>query len=332
MATEARRYAVDARACRTTEGIFEFHIRIAHYVSHIGCALASAYSLKIRKIVADQQKEVQDLSRALQSLDARIASKEKTAVEQNILDWLCDYNYQAQHHRAYRLHCDNTSSWILEHPTFLHWTRSREPVLWFRGVPGSGKTVLASYVTEYFLQRQSPTVGSQPVVLFYCDKSTNQSLSLQTFLASALRQLCIQAGTPPSVKEAFSAAKLPSGGLRPINISQLTSMVRRYIVHDPPCIVIVDGIDESEDIPGICDFLTATLESGTKFFISSRQHNVIADALPHALKMSAPSASASSDIAQYIHQRLHHDQRLRKMAESLKSYVRETLSEKAAGM
>ena len=271
------------------------------------------------------------MSRAFQALDARIASKEELAVEQSILDWVCDYNYQAQHHRAYRLHCDNTSSWILEHPLFLHWRQSRDPVLWFRGAPGSGKTVLASYVAEHFLQRQSSTAEGQPVVLFYYDKSTNQSLSLQTFLASALRQLCVQVGTP-SVKEAFSAAKLSSGDLRPININQLTSMVRRHIVHDPPCIVIVDGMDEAEDVPGICDFLTTMLESGTKFFISSRPHNVIANVLPGALKMSAPSTSASSDIAQYIDQRLHHDQRLQKMVESLKSYVRESLSEKAAGM
>jgi hypothetical protein len=48
--------------------------------------------------------------------------------------------------------------------------------------------------------------------------------------------------------------------------------------------------------------------------------------------LSAPSASASSDIAHYIDQRLGRDPRLRKMAESLKSHVREVLGEKAAGM
>jgi hypothetical protein len=58
----------------------------------------------------------------------------------------------------------------------------------------------------------------------------------------------------------------------------------------------------------------------------------MADALKKALKMSTPLASASSDISQYINHRLSHDQRLRKMSETLKSHVRETLGEKAAGM
>ncbi|KAF7502660.1 hypothetical protein GJ744_005396 [Endocarpon pusillum] len=42
------------------------------------------------RIVSDQQKEAQDLSRAFQALDARIASKEELAVEQSVLDWVCD--------------------------------------------------------------------------------------------------------------------------------------------------------------------------------------------------------------------------------------------------
>lgn len=134
------------------------------------------------------------------------------------------------------------------------------------------------------------------------------------------------------MKEAFSAAKLSSGGLRPITINQLLPMVRQIIVYDRPSIVIIDGMDEAEEITGICDFLITSLESKTKFFICSRPHNVIADALRGALRMSAPSASASADIAHYIDQRLSQDQRLRKIGDGLKSYVRETLGEKAAGM
>jgi hypothetical protein len=270
------------------------------------------------------------LSSAFQSLSARLVSKEEVDEEQKILDWVCDYNYQAQHHQACRLHCDNTSSWILEHPVFLHWMESNNPVLWFRGAPGSGKTILASYVVEHLLH--SSAIEGYSVVFFYYDKSTNQSLSFQTFLASALRQLCIQRGIPLFVKEAFSAAKLSSGGPRPITINQLTSMIHRIILSDCRSMLVIDGMDEAEDITGICDFLITSAEPRTKFFISSRPHNVIADGLGGALTMSAPSESASSDIVQYINQKLNHDQRLRKMTESLKSHVRETLCKNAAGM
>lgn len=270
------------------------------------------------------------MSSAFQSLNYRIAGKEEVELEQKILDWVCDYNYQAQHHRACRLHCDDTSTWILEHSLFLEWMKSTNLVLWFRGAPGSGKTILTSYVVEHLLQ--SSVAEGYSVAFFYFDKSTNQSLSFQTFLASALRQLCIQLGIPSFVKEAFSTAKLPSGGLRPITIEQLTSMICQFKVYDCPSIFIIDGMDEAEDITDICNFLVTGVESRMKFFISSRHHNIIADALSGALKMSAPSASANSDITHYINQRLNHDQRLRKMAESLKSHVGKTLGEKAAGM
>jgi hypothetical protein len=228
------------------------------------------------------------------------------------------------------LHCENTSAWILEHPLFRQWMEATNQVLWFRGGPGAGKTILASFVVEHLLQ--SSAIDGNPVVFFYFDKSTDQSLSFHTFLASVLRQLCTQMGIPGSVEHLFSAAKLSSGGLRPITLNQLTSMVRQIMASDRPPVVVVDGMDEAEDITDICDFLITLTESKTKFFISSRPHNVTANALKGALKMSPPSASASSDISQYINHRLGHDQRLRKMSESLQSYVRKTLGEKAAGM
>jgi hypothetical protein len=122
------------------------------------------------------------------------------------------------------------------------------------------------------------------------------------FLASVLRQLCTQLGIPGYVKHLFSAAKLSSGGLGPITLNQLTSVVRQVMASDRPPVV------------DICDFLITLAESRTKFFISSRPHNVTGDALKGALKMSPPSASAISDISQYINHRLSHDQRLRKMS------------------
>jgi hypothetical protein len=134
------------------------------------------------------------------------------------------------------------------------------------------------------------------------------------FLASVLRQLCTQLGISRYVKHLFSAAKLSSGGLRPITLNQLTSVVRQVMASDRPPVVVIDGMDEAEDITDICDFLITLAESRTKFFISSRPHNVTGDALKGALKMSTPSASASSDISQYINHRLSHDQRLRKMS------------------
>jgi hypothetical protein len=273
---------------------------------------------------------VQKLSGAFQSLNAKIASKEEEEEDQEILEWVCDHNYLAQHHRACKLHCDNTTSWIVKHPVFLGWMQSTQPVLWFRGAPGSGKTILASYVVEHLLQ--SSANARHPVAFFYFDKSTNQSLSVQTFLASILRQLCMQRGIPRDVKEAFNAAKLSSGGTKPIRINQLISITHQIIVNDCPTIFIIDGVDEAEDVTSICDFVATSLESKSKFFLCSRPHNVIADTLKSALKLSAPTASASSDIAHYIDQRLRRDPRLRKMAESLKSHVREVLGAKAAGM
>nr|GAT54195.1 predicted protein [Mycena chlorophos] len=85
---------------------------------------------------------------------------------------------------------ENTGAWLLEHPTFKEWEAGSEKILWCHGIPGAGKTVLASKAVDYFksLTAASSTIGVAFVYLNYQEAGQQ---TLQNLLAALWRQLSI---------------------------------------------------------------------------------------------------------------------------------------------
>lgn len=91
----------------------------------------------------------------------------------------------------------NTCSWILEADAFRRWARGEgSSVLWLRGYPGLGKSVIAKYLVEEVLGAdgmgssvQNPHRNDPIVVFFFCSYSNGQAQSLKNLLSSLLHQL-----------------------------------------------------------------------------------------------------------------------------------------------
>ncbi|KAJ7203153.1 hypothetical protein GGX14DRAFT_652710 [Mycena pura] len=62
-----------------------------------------------------------------------------------ILDWITPLNFFQRQGDIFRTWEQGTGEWLLSHPDFKNWESGSTKVLWCRGIPGAGKTVL-SYV------------------------------------------------------------------------------------------------------------------------------------------------------------------------------------------
>lgn len=93
-----------------------------------------------------------------------------------------------------------TCSWILETGVFKCWARGHRPsILWLRGDPGVGKSVIAKYLVQEVFGVASPSSTAQidagngldaPIVLFFCcSYSDTRARSLRSLLSSLLHQL-----------------------------------------------------------------------------------------------------------------------------------------------
>lgn len=157
-----------------------------------------------------------------------------------ILTLLSPIDYQAKHERVQRLRHPGTGIWFTENPKFRTWLdEDKSDSFCCFGIPGSGKTVLASAVIDTITLSFSE--GSSVVCHHYCDYADQETLDFQNLVGSLTRQLLepiripndierllqrnLEFGFPPSPEQS-------QGSL----FNALSSFKRTFIV--------LDGIDE----------------------------------------------------------------------------------------
>ncbi|KAI2633104.1 hypothetical protein GGS26DRAFT_555304 [Hypomontagnella submonticulosa] len=106
-----------------------------------------------------------------------------------VTQWLSPFsmeNLQDQY-RETRSICANAGGWLIQDPRFRKWFNPSQhmwPLLWINGIPGAGKTILASVIVDEV--RKLPQTSA---VFFYCrhgDPSRNTFISVARSLIAQL--------------------------------------------------------------------------------------------------------------------------------------------------
>ncbi|KAJ7776672.1 hypothetical protein B0H14DRAFT_2401560, partial [Mycena olivaceomarginata] len=74
-----------------------------------------------------------------------------------IIDWLSPLNFFVRQDDIFSTRQEGTGEWLLQEKKFRQWESFIGGVLWCRGIPGVGKTVLASMVVNYLTTKYKPT-------------------------------------------------------------------------------------------------------------------------------------------------------------------------------
>jgi ankyrin repeat protein len=145
-----------------------------------------------------------------------------------------------------------TGKWLLTHAAFLHClaTPATSQMLWLAGIPGSGKTSLASIVIDH-LEREfkQSDVG---IVYVFCDykDSTQTSDNLKRVI---LRQLLHQLdGLPREVEKLYQVHARRSTNP---SSSELDDALRPTICLFTRLFLVIDGLDELSELHGASDSL-----------------------------------------------------------------------------
>lgn len=227
--------------------------------------------------------------------------------------------------------------WVLDHPSFKQWRSDPQSrLLWIKGDPGKGKTMLLCGATDELEKSSSDNLS-----FFFC-QGTNSELnnatavlrgllysliSQQPSLASQLRKRYDQAGRSLfedtnawiAVSEMFTSVILDS------------DLRKTYLV--------VDALDECiADLPKLLDLIIHTSSSSNriKWLLSSRNELHIEQKLKSIddqarlsleLKQNAERVARAVDV--FIDEKLSHVDSLEDAA--VRSQVREVLRQKANG-
>ena len=131
---------------------------------------------------------------------------DETAIrlKNDLLQWICPVDYHVQHRDFINRHQPGTGQWFLQDIKFQTWDQSKDATLFCPGIPGAGKTIMASLVIDYLLRNRHVT--DEPVAFIYCNYKQQSEQSAKHMLSSILRQIIdIQPGVPKLVQDFYTS-------------------------------------------------------------------------------------------------------------------------------
>ncbi|KAJ7892300.1 hypothetical protein B0H14DRAFT_2267306, partial [Mycena olivaceomarginata] len=104
-----------------------------------------------------------------------------------IIDWLSPINFFQRQAEIFSTRQSGTGEWLLADSKFKEWEAETGKILWCRGIPGAGKTVLASVVVNDLKKRNyAQNVAVACIYLNHKEKDVQNPANL---LAGLWRQL-----------------------------------------------------------------------------------------------------------------------------------------------
>jgi hypothetical protein len=213
-----------------------------------------------------------------------------------ICDWVELINPTEIHHRAYRNHEKNTCQWVHRVEQWNDWISRQRRMIWLHGIPGAGKTVLASYLIEQTITHCRLQNNRRVVPLYYyCSFVHGQSMQSETFsfLRWIISQLCRQSEDIPSVIIESERHK------DSLSLDQLKEALRKLIGRLDVLYIILDGVDESGSrdilLGLIHDLATQPSFGKIQLLVTSRRYGDIESVLRPLSDPSLPMSNTAID-------------------------------------
>ncbi|OAL02432.1 C2H2 domain-containing protein [Phaeosphaeriaceae sp. SRC1lsM3a] len=179
-------------------------------------------------------------------LDEQI-SAERLKKLVTIREWLAVGQQPVDDHAEYqriRRQYTTTAQWILDHAVIKEWindTSPSNPLVWMHGIPGAGKTILASAIADKCLKQDDFLTS-----YFYChdsDQSANSAISILKGLADQLLTQYTDLLLP-----SFYSRRTLSGDASLRSLQVAKKLLDDCCAIVPKIFLIVDGLDECDTV------------------------------------------------------------------------------------
>ncbi|KAI4126477.1 MAG: hypothetical protein LQ338_003727 [Usnochroma carphineum] len=283
---------------------------------------------EIRSTIEEMRTEVKERHEAA----TRIAINEE---RERILKSFSKVDSRSNHAMSRKLRSPGTGIWLTEGQEFKEWLETKNARLWFYGIPGAGKTVLASSIIEEALRTSSPSTA---VAFFYCDYKDGATQDLSNILSSLAQQFAKQDEESfAKLKDFYETYNHEHRLDFKYDSEALLDLLRAVTSVFDCAMIIVDGLDEcGTNTAGFVDSLITLsddYDTSIKTILLSRDEIEIRERLENYTKVSI--AARSSDLRLYVGAEIDlrtRKKRLRIKDQSLKEYILERLVEGAEGM
>lgn len=219
---------------------------------------------------------------------------------QTIIDWVSPTNYASQQSDFIARRQEGTGQWLLNSDGFQHWLNQSNQILFCPGMPGAGKTMIASIVVDH-LYGKYQTDSSVGIAYLYCNFRRQDEQRPIELLASLLKRLIQRQHTlPNSMKDLYDCYK--GKQTRP-SFEEISKELQSVIASFSTTFIVIDALDECQVSNGdqtkfLSEILRLQNNTGANLFVTSRF-------IPHIVEEfhGAPSLeirASDGDVKRYL--------------------------------
>ncbi|KAN0087362.1 hypothetical protein V8E54_001050 [Elaphomyces granulatus] len=170
-----------------------------------------------------------------------VNSTQEDEYRKKLLDWLSPIDYAELQSDTFHKRQKGTGEWFLKSTPFTEWLEGKEKTLFCPGIPGTGKTMIASIVVDH-LETSFPDDKTGKAFL-YCIYKRQDNQKVDDLLASLLGQLAVwQPMVPDSICKSYDKhrrGKKPRLSRDEI-LEALSSITKTY----SRTFIVIDALDE----------------------------------------------------------------------------------------
>ena len=299
---------------------FNTHLRMVEKEANLSHMIEAANS---RALVLANQKQIE------------IAKKE--IHRHRVITTIPSVDNEAKHEKVRRLRYEGTGNWIFRHEAFRRWRHSaRSSALSCYGIPGCGKTVLASKIIDEL--RSAKEIPEAIVVFHYCDYADQRTLQPDRIIGTLLKQFFANGQIPERIEAQLPLDYGASG--QTLEVIELMGLLSIAVRLNPAVFIVLDGFDECEKVQGqrMIDFFNSLLNLGevvVKTLVLCREEDQLLRSLQNTSSLRITPSALESDIQKFIvgsvrSRRQAGDLKLRDS--KLEQEIISELAEKAHGM
>ena len=311
---------------------------LEEHKSTLGLALNVDSKLGLLRVLSKQDDLNEGLNDIKTTLRERSQAETRVHIDkerQKVLESFGSIDPRRNLEMSRKLRYPTTGLWLTDSPEFKSWLDSNNARLWLHGIPGAGKTVLASLVIGEILKKSCPSIAA---AYFFCDYKDSTTHEAHKILGCLVQQIAKQDQQSFAKVQTFYDTH-SHGRTNPIEYDAhgLCNLIIEMASNYDATMIVVDGLDEcGEHASYVTELLASLGDDATtdlRTLFLSREELDIQDCLQGYDGVSI--TAKSSDLKLYVDAEIEKRTRTKKLnikAPGLKEHVRERLVEGADGM
>ncbi|TGJ82241.1 hypothetical protein E0Z10_g6516 [Xylaria hypoxylon] len=257
-----------------------------------------------------------------------------------IVQWVSSIAYETDFISVNQTRLVDTCEWLGKHPKYLDWLeRENSSIFWLHGIPGAGKTHLASKVVDT-LSHKIRWRQDASIAYFFCDRNRYTHQNPQSLLCSLVRQLSLtnRLSINRCTIDIYNKKRAAGFASNCLTIKECLELLVELTNSYELTYIVIDGLDETEletrdKLMEVFQNLVFQCKRPLKLFISSREDEDIKQQFRDGRDLRITATDNQADIELFVVSRLGANRWCQNsLSDPTRREIMRTFTEKCQGM